>query len=74
MPEDIHVLARRANQALTSQPGFVSCEVQSVVDRVLAYTFTDDVSAHQFQQQRELLGMRAIIDNAMPSIVLVTHL
>ena len=73
MTVDIHALAQRANQSLSAQAGFLGCAVHDSAKRVLAYTFSDDVSAHQFQGQRELAGMHAVIHDADPSVVLVTH-
>ncbi len=72
MSENIYDLAERSS-ITTTDAGFTHCDVHSEPNRELAFHFDDHLSAHAFQGKRELLGMRARIDDDNQTVVIVTQ-
>lgn len=70
MSIDIHELAKRAN-VMEGAKGFLKCTVESVEQRLLAFTFDNPSNAHSFQLARTSLGMQARIEDSRPTVVIV---
>lgn len=70
MSIDIHELAKRAN-VMEGATGFLNCTVESVDDRLLAFSFDNHINAHAFQLARTSLGMHARIEDSRQTVVIV---
>ncbi|MBA9846772.1 MULTISPECIES: hypothetical protein [Pseudomonadota] len=70
MSIDIHELAKRAN-VMEGAKGFITCTVESVDQRLLAFTFDNHINAHAFQLARSSQGMHARIEDSRQTVVIV---
>lgn len=70
MSNDIHDLARRANATVTAV-GFLGCTVESVEQRLMAFSFDNRCNAHAFQAARATLYRPAYIENDRQTVVIV---
>ena len=70
MKDDLDKLASRAN-LVAAQQGFVHCRVYSYDDRILVFECADHIAAESLCGQRQLLNMKAWIDDKTPSWVFV---
>jgi hypothetical protein len=72
MPEPLHVLVSRANQAYGNRPGYRGCYIENEHERLIRHELATDTHADLFRDELVAGGATAATPNSRPSVVLQT--